>query len=135
MMGLCKSLISSRGLQSAWQKVSRRLQVTERGLSQAQKDLARLPEEHVRRDVFHDLVEVRQHQQLAEHSEAIAKLQESVAQSETLLRDVLPQVRQCQERILVLEELPRFQEEVARIQQKQEEQHQEVLALMEEASV
>jgi len=101
--GLLKSLINPTGLQSAWKRIAKRLQVSEKGLKAAQERLETLPVDFVTRSEWAETV-VRKHEDLFdEQGKAIQRLDELTSNtSETLFKE-LGRLQDCLERTEALE--------------------------------
>jgi len=77
--GLLKSLISTRGLQTTWQSVTKRLHALEQGLQQIRQNIDDIPQQYVKQEEFHKLVEThhavhRHEQMLKQHAKIINNL-------------------------------------------------------------
>eukprot|EP00929_Paragymnodinium_shiwhaense_P040557 TRINITY_DN21164_c0_g1_i1.p1 TRINITY_DN21164_c0_g1~~TRINITY_DN21164_c0_g1_i1.p1 ORF type:complete len:731 (-),score=226.98 TRINITY_DN21164_c0_g1_i1:70-2262(-) len=76
MGSLVKSLISSQGLQSAWQAIGRRVKTNEVELNKNSAFIAKMPEAYVPRGEFIALVTEGQGSQLRTHEERLGQLDE-----------------------------------------------------------
>jgi len=94
--GLLKSLISTKGLQTNWQSVAKRLQSLEQRLRLFQQKFDNLPEHFVKREEYNDLVETRHAKLLTEH-ERLMKESRNVVQklSNTIEKKHSVQLREC----------------------------------------
>jgi len=94
--GLLKSLISTKGLQTNWQSVAKRLQSLEQRLRLFQQKIDNLPEHFVKREEYNDLVETRHAKLLTEH-ERLMKESRNVVQklSNTIEKKHSVQLREC----------------------------------------
>mmetsp|Transcript_75733 Transcript_75733/g.214063 ORF Transcript_75733/g.214063 Transcript_75733/m.214063 type:complete len:667 (-) Transcript_75733:70-2070(-) len=98
MGGLLKSLISAKGLQSQWQIIGRRLQAAEKALRELQQRIGEFPAAYVARDEYHELVEVRHAEQLAEHEGMCNRVEEMASRIEKIvMEEQVPQVQSCLE--------------------------------------
>jgi len=76
--GLLKSLINTKGLQTTWQSVLKRLQALEQGLRRVQQTMDRLSQHYVNREEFHDLVETQHAKLLRDHDIILKQNEETI---------------------------------------------------------
>lgn len=90
---LLKSLINPTGLQSAWQKVGKRLRLVEQKLARVMAAVEKLPEQYVPIEAYKETVEVRHSQTLADQAIVLERIGEVSARLEsTVMEETVPQV-------------------------------------------
>jgi len=123
---MVKSLISSHGLQSSWQKVRKRLVSVEGGLSKVQSAID--SRTFVFRDEFSDVVEKRHAGQLSRHAEEMAALADAQAKLSTAMyEEQLPSVQRCVDQVRSMQDaIDALTHEVAALRSSSREQQEMV---------